>query len=164
MRLMRLMGAVAAAAMFVGCGNEPCTPAPPAASGPPADVAPYMPVATVLELMESTIAHAAEEYWGAVTVIVDENGVQEQYPETAEEWEEVWAAAVTIAESGNLLMMPPRAVDDGAWLEYSRALVEVGVKAAEAAQMQDPDQIFAVGEEVYNVCVACHMLYIPMEE
>ena len=164
MQLMRCLAVTAAAAALVGCGNDPSTVQAPAADPPAAAVAPpFMPVATVLELMESTLAHAAEEYWGAVIVIVDENGVQEQYPETAEEWEEVWAAAITIAESGNLLMMAPRAVDTGAWMQYSRALVEVGVKAAEAALAQDPDQIFAAGEEVYNACVACHMAYIPMQ-
>ena len=161
MRLMEWISAAAAAAILSACGADP---EPSAALTPPPDGAPYLPVATVLELMESTIAHAAEDYWGAVKVVVDETGVQEQYPETAEEWEEVWAAAMTLAESGNLLMMPTRAVDNGAWLEYSRALVQVGVRAAEAAERQDPEQIFAAGEEVYNVCVGCHTIYIPMEQ
>lgn len=163
----RALAAAACAAFLAACDTEPATDRPavaastaaPTASGPP-----FMPAATVLELMESTIAHAAEEYWGAVTVIVDETGVHEHYPETAEEWEEVWAAAMTIAESGNLLMMAPRAVDEGAWMQFSRALVEVGVKAAAAAEAQDPEQIFAAGEEVYNVCTACHMAYIPMQQ
>ena len=32
---------------------------------------PYKPVTTVLELMESVIAHAAEVYWESVQVTVD---------------------------------------------------------------------------------------------
>ena len=71
---------------------------------------PYKPVATVRELMESVVAHAAETYWGSVQVIVDETGVHERVPQTDEEWEAVWAAGLSIAESGNLLMMAPRAV------------------------------------------------------
>ena len=83
--------------------------------------------------MESVIAHAAEVYWESVQVTVDETGVHERYPQTDEEWESVWAAALAIAESGNLLMMTPRAVDDGAWMQFARSLVDAGVEAAAAA-------------------------------
>jgi hypothetical protein len=121
-------------------------------------------VATVLELMESIIAHAAEVYWDAVSIIVDENGVIERYPETDEEWEEVWSAAVSIAESGNLLMMAPRAVDDDDWMQMSVALVEAGQEAAAAAQAKDPERVFDAGERVYNVCLACHARYVPASE
>jgi hypothetical protein len=148
--LDRILAVAFAAAVLAGCAQTQTAPAPP-----------FMPVASVLELMESVVVHAAEEYWGSVQVVVDENGVTENYPETDEEREEVWAAAMTIAESGNLLMMPPRAVDDGAWLQYARALVNAGVDAAAAAQAKDVDRVFAAGEQVYNVCTGCHMRYIP---
>lgn len=121
----------------------------------------YRPVANVLELMESVIAHSAEEYWGAVSIVVDEDGVTENFPETDEEWEEVWAAAMSLAESGNLLMMPPRAVDDGDWIRYSQDLVDVGVEAVAAAEARDPERVLDVGERVYNVCVDCHARYVP---
>jgi hypothetical protein len=120
---------------------------------------PYKPVTTVLELMESVIAHAAEVYWASVQITVDEAGEHERFPQTDEEWEAVWAAGVSIAESGNLLMMTPRAVDDGAWMQFSRSLVEAGVEAAAAAQAQSVDRVFAAGEQVYNVCTACHARY-----
>jgi hypothetical protein len=122
---------------------------------------PFKPVTTVVELMESVIVHAAEVYWDSVQVTVDETGVHERYPQTDEEWEGVWAAALTIAESGNLLMMPPRAVDDGAWMQFSRSLIEAGVEAAAAAQAHDTERVFAAGERVYNACLGCHTRYIP---
>lgn len=150
--------AVAAALTILGCArtaesNAPAEPAPP-----------FKPVTTVLELMDSVIVHAAEVYWESVAIIVDENGVTENYPETDEEWEGVWAAALTLAESGNLLMMAPRAVDDGPWMEFSIALVDVGAEAAAAALARDPDRVLAMGEQVYNVCLACHTRYIAPEE
>jgi hypothetical protein len=132
----------------LGCAHQPPPP-------------PFKPVTTVLELMESVIAHAAEVYWESVQVIVDADGVHERKPETDEEWESVWASAVAIAESGNLLMMTPRAVDDGAWMQFSRSLVEAGVEAAAAAQAHDVDRVFAAGEQVYNVCTGCHARYVP---
>jgi leucyl-tRNA synthetase len=130
-----------------GCAHQP--PVEP----------PYKPVTTVLELMESVIAHAAETYWESVQVTVDEEGVHERYPESDEEWEAVWAAALAIAESGNLLMMTPRAVDDGAWMQFSRSLIEAGVEAAAAAEAKNVERVFAAGEQVYNVCTSCHGRY-----
>ena len=133
----------------LGCAHQ--RPAPP----------PFKPVTTVIELMESVIAHAAEVYWDSVQVTVDANGVTERKPETDEEWEFVWASALALAESGNLLMMAPRAVDDGAWMQFSRSLVDAGAEAAAAAAAHDVDRVFAAGEQVYNVCLGCHTRYIP---
>ncbi len=133
-----------------GCAHQPETAAPP-----------FKPVTTVVELMESVIAHAAEVYWGSVQVTVDEAGVYERYPQTDEEWGSVWAAAIAIAESGNLLMMPPRALDDGAWMQFARSLIEAGVEAAAAAQAHDTERVFAAGERVHNACAGCHTRYIP---
>jgi hypothetical protein len=134
----------------LGCAHRQPPPGPP-----------FKPVTTVLELMESVIAHAAEVYWSAVQVTVDEQGEHESYPETDEEWESVWASALAIAESGNLLMMAPRAIDDGAWMQFSRSLIEAGVEAAAAAEAHDVDRVFAAGEQVYNACTACHARYSP---
>src|SRR6185503_3375444 len=133
----------------VGCARELQVSPPP-----------YKPVATVRVLMESVVAHAAETYWGSVQGTVDETGVHERQPQTDEEWEQVWAAALSIAESGNLLMMAPRAVDEGAWMQFARSLVDVGAEAADAAQAHDVERVFAAGEQVYNVCTACHARYV----
>src|SRR5262245_5921402 len=110
--------------------------------------------------MESVVAHAAETYWGSVQVIVDETGTHERQPRTDEEWDQVWSAGVAIAESGNLLMMTPRAVDGGAWLQFARSLVDAGAEAAAAAKAHDVERVFAAGEQVYNVCTACHARYV----
>jgi hypothetical protein len=131
----------------LGCARQP--PAAP----------PFKPVTTVLELMQSVILHSAETYWDSVQVTVDEAGVHERYPESDEEWESVWAAALTIAESGNLLMMTPRAVDEGAWMQFSRSLIEAGIEAAAAAEAHDVERVFAAGEQIYNACSGCHGRY-----
>lgn len=149
MRLRHVIVALAAA------GLAAC-----AAAQPP-ETERYRPVASNLELMESLIVHAAEEYWDSVRIIVDERGVTEQFPESDEDWEEVWAAGLSLAESGNLLMMPPRAVDDGDWMRLSGELIDVGLEAAQAAEARDPDAVLEAGERVYNVCVECHDLYLP---
>jgi hypothetical protein len=128
-----------------------------------ADPPPFKAAFSVVQLMEGPIAHAAEDYWGSVSTIVDSKGITENFPRTNEEWEHVWAAAVTIAESGNLLMLSPRAKDQGDWMKWSAALVDVGMEAAKSAESKDPEQVLAVGERIYNVCTSCHMQYIKEE-
>lgn len=151
---------------FVVAGLAGCTGEPQATAQAPDQAAaaqpatPYKPVATNRELMESLIAHAAEEYWGSVRIVVDAEGEHEHFPETDEDWEEVWAAGLSLAEAGNLLMMPPRAVD-AEWVRISGKLVDVGVEAAAAALARDPDKVLEAGERVYNVCVECHQRYVP---
>ena len=125
---------------------------------------PFKPEATVLELMEGPIAHAAEVYWDSVSTIVDKDGITEHYPMNDEEWEAVWAAAITISESGNLLMMAPRAKAEDDWMKFSADLVTVGVEAKKAAESKNPEKVLELGETVYNVCTACHMKYIVEEE
>ena len=135
-RVVRVLTIGMATAALAACAHQPQTSPPP-----------FKPVTTVLELMESVIAHAAEIYWESVSVTVDEAGVHERNPQTDEEWEGVWAAGLAIAESGNLLMMTPRAVDNGAWMQFSRSLIDAGVEAAAAAEAHDvhgvPRALFA---------------------
>ena len=121
---------------------------------------PFKPIADVLQLMEGPIGHAAEDYWGSVSTIVDKDGIHENFPKNDEEWEHVWAAAVTLAESGNLLMMSPRA-KEGEWVNFASQLVDAGWEGAKAAEEKNPDKVLEHGEKIYNVCVACHMAYIP---
>jgi hypothetical protein len=129
-----------------------------------ADAPPYKPTASLVQLMEGPIAHATEVYWGAVSTVVDKDGIHENFPGNDEEWEAVWAAGITIGESGNLLMMSGRSKDNDEWMRLSAALVDVGMEAAAAAEAKDPEKVLEVGERVYNVCTECHMKYIPAEE
>ena len=143
------------AAIFLSAVALSCTPAEP--------VNPYKPVATVQELMEGTVQPSAEIFWNSVSTTVSAAGIEEKYPKTDEEWEHVWGGAMTIAESGNLLLMPPRVRDDAEWTRLAVALVDVGTEAAKAARTRNPETVFEVGEKIYNVCTECHMKFLPMD-
>lgn len=116
-------------------------------------------VADVPELMLTIIEPAAEAYWDAVGWIDEESGTTELRPRTVEEWEAVRNAAFLIAESGNLLMMQERALDETAWIPMSQALIDVGREAIAAAESMDPLAVFNTGAEVYYVCTNCHATY-----
>ncbi len=110
----------------------------------------------------SIVDPAADVLWDSVGTISSEERVVEWYPKTHEAYEE-WAAvrnlAVTIMESGNLLTIGERAGDNGARMELSRGMIEAGAAAFADAESEDPDAVFAVGEEVYLECDRCHGLY-----
>lgn len=102
---------------------------------------------------------AAETYWDAVGTIIDSTGTQEIAPRTAEEWAEVWRAALVVAESGNLLMLEGRARDRDQWTRLAQAMVDAGSRAASAALTRDPAKVFDAGGELYETCTACHAAY-----
>jgi hypothetical protein len=134
-------------ALLTACGGTP----------PP----PFQPVADVKQLMASVVDPAADKYWEAVGTVIDETGVTEIGPSSAEEWDEVRNAAYIFAEAGNLLMMSSRAQDGGDWMKESRALVDAGRKAVRAAEAHDRQAVFDAGAEVYDVCTSCHVKYAP---
>ena len=70
------------------------------------------------DLMSTVVDPAADVYWDAVGWIIDASGTTEIRPESPEEWEAVRNAAYQVAESGNLMMMRGRAVDEPEWTAF----------------------------------------------
>ena len=120
---------------------------------------PYTPLANLPELMSTVVDPAADFYWDAVGWIIDENGTEEIRPQSPEEWDLVRNAAFVVAESGNLMMMQGRAIDEEAYMAFAQAMVAVGRRAIEAAEARDEMGVFDVGAEMYAVCTACHATY-----
>ena len=138
---------LAVLAVLPGCAGD--APEPP----------PFVAVADEKQLMLSVLEPAAETYWDAVGVVMDEEGTHEIEPRSDEEWEAVVNAAYRLAESGNLLLMEERARGRKHWITMSRSLIEVGRRAIEAAAARDPEAVFDVGAELYFVCTGCHAVY-----
>jgi hypothetical protein len=76
-------------------------------------------------------------------------------------WEVVVATAMTLAESGNLMLTGTRDLHQPEWTDFSRRLIESAKKAAAAAHAKDVDQVLDAGNELYEVCDACHQKYLP---
>lgn len=131
---------------LLGCADSP-------------EPSPFAAVADSRQLMLSVIEPAAEEYWDAVGVIMDEEGTRHIEPRTEEEWEAVENAAFVLAESGNLLLLEDRARGRDRWTAMSRSMIEIGRRAVAAAQARDPDAVFEAGGDVYLVCTGCHAVY-----
>lgn len=137
---------LALAMLVSGCAPEPL---------------PFEEVADVKQLMTSVLEPAAEVYWDAVGTIMDLSGTVEIAPSTDEEWQAVRDAAMVIAESGNLLMMPGRVQGGEEWMDFSRAMIDTGRQALTAAEAKDTAAVFDAGGEVYLACSRCHATYAP---
>jgi len=137
---------------LVGCGRETTTPIQsnaPAESTSAADA--FKPVASVKQVMLGITVPASN----AVFAVAGEAPADEAG------WTSVEASALAVAESGNLLLMKPRAKDDPEWKQFALALVDAGVKAAEAARSKNAEATGIAGDDMYNVCEQCHAKYLP---
>jgi hypothetical protein len=143
---------VAVLTATLGLTLTACEKAPP--------LIPFKSVATNKAVMAEVLEPAADVYWDAVGSTSDKNGFTEHAPKNDDEWKAVIAAATVIAESGNLLMMPPRALDQGDWMTLAREMVEAGVQARTAAQAHDVQKVFDAGAVVYETCTKCHAKYV----
>ena len=120
---------------------------------------PYKPVVDNLTLMQTVVDPQADILWASVGSIITEEGTEDFFPRNEAEWAEVRNAAVMIMESGNLLMMGERAIDEDTWMVMAGDLVDAVKLAYDAAEAQDPDAIFAIGADVYDACNKCHEKY-----
>jgi len=142
------MGLVVGVALLAAsCGAE-------APAGPP-----FREDLTVSMLMANMVDPAADLVWDAVGTMVDAEGEHHWEPETEEEWISVRYGAMSIIESGNLLMMSTRARDQDQWIRLSEGMMDAATEMFRAAENEDADLVFDLGEKVYNSCNNCHMLY-----
>lgn len=142
-----VVGIPVAATLFLGCNSAPPPP-------------PFNPVADVKELMQAAIDPMADEIWEATGVIMTAEGDEQRRPKNDEEWARVKNAALIVAESGNLLMMVPRAKDGDLWMKRSQELINQGIAAMKAAQAKNVDELFTVGGDLYEACSHCHQEYM----
>ena len=82
-------------------------------------------------------------------------------------WEAIDLAALAIAESAPLFLVPGRRCENGRpvpvdrddWREYTAAVVEAGRAAYRASQSRDWDAAIAVTDQLNAACDNCHQVY-----
>ena len=80
-------------------------------------------------------------------------------PASDEQWAAVRRGAVTLGESGKLLMTADHPGDEG-WARMARALVDRSEAALEAADAKDGEALMLAGDDVYLTCENCHAQYM----
>jgi len=119
----------------------------------PTPVAPttFQPVGTMKQLMIDIIYPVSDAIFY----------VDREPPKNQSDWNVLKTDALTLAESGNLLMMEGRARDQKNWTMESKMLIDIGGKAYKAAQAKDIDGIRALNDSLNAACVVCHYQYRP---
>src|SRR5580693_9953415 len=100
----------------------------------------FPPVASVKQLMLDLIHPSSND----ILLAIYRGG-----PKDEKEWAAVRRSAVTLAESGNLLMMQGRARDQGDWMKDAKLLVDAGAAAYKAAQAKDLAAVVALNDQLY---------------
>jgi len=118
----------------------------------------------VKHIMQWVLDPAAFGVWDSAGSIITAAGTRELAPTTDEGWKAIEHSAAVVAASGNLLMMPGRAVDNEGWKNIAQGLVDAGLLAQAAAKNQDSDALFDAGGQIYLVCKACHSIYVRGEK
>ena len=111
----------------------------------------FQPVGNMRQLMIDIIYPASDAIFY----------VDREPPKNQHDWDVLRTQALTMAESGNLLMMDGRARDQKNWILESRMLIDIGAKAYKAAQAKDIEGIRALNDSLNAACVVCHYQYRP---
>lgn len=148
----------------------------------PAAAQAMRPVATIRDLMESTVDPAADGVWDAVSTIVDAHGITRHAPRTDAQWQAVRHHAVTLAESMNLLMiggrhaaptgtkaglgeLPPVQIDAriaanrAEYDLFARAVQDEARKAIAAIDRHDAQALDHIGGDLDARCESCHVTF-----
>ena len=112
----------------------------------------FPPVASVKQLMLDLIHPSSND----ILLAIYRGG-----PKDDKDWAAVRRSAVTLAESGNMLMMRGRARDQGDWMKDAKLLVDAGNAAYKAAQAKDGSALAALAGAVDASCTTCHRQYRP---
>jgi hypothetical protein len=108
------------------------------------------PVATMKQLMLDVIHPASN----SLLLAINRGG-----PSGEKEWAEVRRGAMTLAESGNLLVMRNRAPG---WVADAKLLTDAGAAAYKAADAKDAKALAALADRIDASCTTCHKQFRPV--
>ena len=103
----------------------------------------YSAEISIAEIMESMVMPAAQQLWDAVGVDVTAQGEIEKKPETDEQWAQLRAAAVTLAEASNALLVQGRHAAPAGHLLRAVHVLRRGSGAAVLGQARGGDGLRA---------------------
>jgi hypothetical protein len=121
---------------------------------------PFPPTVSVKQLMLDLIHPSSNDILLAINRGTTDRGTTDRGTNNPNDWPATRRAAVTLAESGNLLMQRGR-FREGDWMKDAKLLVDAGNAAYKAAQAKDLVALAAVGPAIDASCTACHKQYRP---
>ncbi len=127
-------------------GEAPAEPRPPA-------------VASLKQIMTGIVAPNATVVYDSVGTTISKEGIKEIAPANDKEWAVVSDSAAALVESGQMMLHPDRAIDNGDWMRMTRDFIAASQATLKAATEKRPDGIMDSGETLNASCDACHGKY-----
>jgi hypothetical protein len=159
MRMVHWLFVVSVALFVAGIGFVVAAGRTAAPSAATEEAPAIVPVASVKQIMAGITGPAATVVYNAVGTVVNLQGTKEIAPQNDEEWAVVANSAAALVESGNLLLVGSRVLDNGDWVTMARALVTTGTVALKAAEAKSTEGILASGGDINDTCDSCHAKY-----
>ena len=156
------------------------------AAGPESSISPFLPRASIQEIMNSQVDPAADLLWEAVSSETTAEGTVDHHPQSEQEWLELRHAAIRLIESANLLVMEGRQVaGDGHQLEdahvpgissaaeiqraidadratfvtHAHDLHGAATRMLAAIDRRNPAELIEAGGTLDEACERCHLKY-----
>ncbi len=143
---------------------------------------PFLPAASIQDLMQSLIDPAADALWESVSSETTATGTEERQPRTDAEWLAVRHLAIALQEAANLLMIARpvthggRATEDAhvpgvstpqqirrtidaspeAFHAGARAMQDAATQAVNAIDARSPAKLLVAGAKLDQACEKCH--------
>jgi len=160
--------------------SQPGGPPPTAEQAEP-EIAGFNTTITMQQLMRSVIDPNAQNLWKAVSYVATLDGVEETMPVTDADWDALLQSAITLAESGNALLIQERPIagadydanrpafqfsaaeiqarrSNGAdnWNVIALGMQDLVLETLEAVQRRDIFALTDKGAAINEACEACH--------
>ena len=133
--------------------------------------------------MHGIVERSSQTLFDSVSITVSQTGTEERQPRTDEDWEAVQHAALTLAESTNLIMMPGRRVarpeeentsadpseltpaqiqvkidaNRDLWVKHVTQLQTVALQAMKITTDRNVQALWDIGEPIDQACESCHL-------
>lgn len=110
------------------------------------------------QLMAQVIDPAWDIYRHSSGTVETIAGSQDLTPKTDAGWQAADNAATSLAEAGNLLLLPGRS-KGGDWVKAAQAMSRMALEARSAVEARDSRRMFDIGGRLYQACTDCHQEY-----
>ena len=158
-RLVSWMMALSAALFISGIAFIVAAAREGPATAPATPAIETVAVGDVRQIMTVITLPTATAVYDAVGYVSSAAGIVETEPRNDEEWAALAANAAALAESGNLLLIAGRPVDDGDWVTMTRAMITAAQTAEKAAESKSKEGILDAGSAINETCDNCHAKY-----
>jgi hypothetical protein len=117
------------------------------------------PQVSINEVMVAVVDHASHELWHVA--------IEEQAPETDEDWRELEHHAIQLASAGSWVSLGGIGEADQGWVklvgwsDYAQGMTDAAVTALEATRARDLEALIEAGDALVETCEACHKEFKP---